>query len=116
MTIGGGRINNPGRYLVLVPPINGASAASGTSYFTAAPGDEFRAWDTSLTFDYMPKQAITYRIEFIHRASSTPYFAGRGGLTPPGGNQGAPGSVVAGWEPDLQKSESRINLALLIRL
>ncbi len=39
MTIGGGRINNPGRYLVLLPPINGATAASGTPYFTENPGD-----------------------------------------------------------------------------
>ncbi|MDT9136366.1 hypothetical protein RSW15_24855, partial [Escherichia coli] len=34
LTIGGGKINNPGRYLVLLPPINGATAASGTPYFT----------------------------------------------------------------------------------
>ena len=30
LTLGGGKINNPGRYLVLLPPINGATAASGT--------------------------------------------------------------------------------------
>ena len=29
MTFGGGAIDNPGRYLVLLPPINGATAASG---------------------------------------------------------------------------------------
>src|ERR1700692_4880670 len=28
ITIGGGQINNPGRYLVLIPPINGESASS----------------------------------------------------------------------------------------
>ena len=39
LTIGGGAMTNPGRYLVLVPPINGATAASGTPYFTANPGD-----------------------------------------------------------------------------
>src|SRR6267142_2569317 len=33
LTLGGGKINNPGRYLVLLPPINGATAASGTPYF-----------------------------------------------------------------------------------
>src|SRR5580704_12451652 len=33
-TLGGGKINNPGRYLVLLPPINGATAATGTPYFT----------------------------------------------------------------------------------
>ncbi len=29
-TVGGGAITNPGRYLVLIPPVNGATAASGT--------------------------------------------------------------------------------------
>ena len=38
LTLGGGKINNPGRYLVLIPPINGATAASGTPYFTDNPG------------------------------------------------------------------------------
>ena len=42
-TVGGGRINNPGRYLVLLPPINGATAASGTPYFTENPGDPYKA-------------------------------------------------------------------------
>ena len=31
-TLGGGKINNPGRYLVLLPPINGATATTGTPY------------------------------------------------------------------------------------
>ena len=39
LTVGGGAINNPGRYLVLMPPINGATAFSGTPYFTDNPGD-----------------------------------------------------------------------------
>src|SRR5271166_4928660 len=29
LTVGGGQINNPGRYLVLIPPINGETAPSG---------------------------------------------------------------------------------------
>ena len=28
-------MNNPGRYLALTPPINGATAATGTPYFTS---------------------------------------------------------------------------------
>lgn|GEM_PF-4933567 len=44
-----------------------------------------------------------------------PYFAGPGGVTPPGGNSGAPGSAVAGFAPDLRKYENRLNLAMLVR-
>ena len=120
LTLGGGKINNPGRYLVLLPPINGANAASGTPYFTENPGDPFKAWDTSATFDYMPSQYITFRWEIDHRAANVPYFSGRGGITPPGGNTGAPGSIVtlpsgATWSPDLRRDENRLNLAILVK-
>ena len=66
-TLGGGKINNPGRYLVLLPPIDGATATTGTPYFTENPGDPFKAWDISGTYDYMPSQYITFRWEFNHR-------------------------------------------------
>ena len=115
LTVGGGRINNPGRYLVLLPPINGATAASGTPYFTENPGDQYKAWDASVTADYMPSQYFTYRLEYNHRDANVPYFSGPGGVTPPGGNTGAPGSVVAGWSPDLRKSENRTTLAFLLK-
>ncbi|HEV2576436.1 MAG TPA: outer membrane beta-barrel protein [Acidobacteriaceae bacterium] len=115
LTLGGGRINNPGRYLVLLPPINGATAASGTQYFTENPGDPFKAWDASVTADYMPSQYITWRLEYNHRAANVPYFAGPGGITPPNGNQGAPGSQVEGWSPDLRKSENRMTAAILVK-
>jgi hypothetical protein len=115
-TLGGGAITNPGRYLVLMPPINGATAFSGTPYFTANPGDPFKAWDASVTFDYMPSQFLTFRWEANHRASNVPYFSGPGGITPPGGNMGAPGSFVPGWAPDLRKRENRFTLAILVKL
>jgi hypothetical protein len=115
VTLGGGRINNPGRYLVLLPPINGANATSGTPYFTENPGDKFKAWDASATIDYMPSQYITWRLEYNHRAADVPYFSGPGGITPPGGNQGAPGSLVPGWTPDLRNSENRITGAILVK-
>jgi hypothetical protein len=115
LTIGGGKINNPGRYLVLLPPINGATAASGTPYFTENPGDPYKAWDASGTFDWMPSQYITFRWEYNHRADNVPYFSGPGGVTPPGGNTGAPGSVVPGFFPDLRKSENRLNMAILVK-
>ncbi len=114
LTLGGGQINNPGRYLVLLPPINGATAASGTPYFPENPGDPFKAWDVSVTTDYMPSQYVTFRLEYNHRAANVPYFSGSGGVTPPGGNTGAPGSAVPGWYPDLVKSENRMTGALLV--
>jgi hypothetical protein len=115
LTLGGGKINNPGRYLVILPPINGATATSGTPYFTENPGDPYKAWDASATFDYMPSQYITFRWEYNHRAASVPYFSGPGGVTPPGGNQGPPGSVVEGFTPDLRKTEDRLNFAILVK-
>jgi hypothetical protein len=114
LTLGGGQINNPGRYLVLLPPINGATAASGTPYFTENPGDPYKAWDVSATVDYMPSQYITFRMEYNHRAANVPYFTGSGGITPAGGNQGAPGSVVPGFTPDLVKSENRMTGAMMV--
>ena len=114
LTIGGGEINNPGRYLVLLPPINGATAISGTPYFTENPGDPYKAWDVSATVDYMPSQYITFRMEYNHRAANVPYFTGPGGITPPGGNTGAPGSTVPGWTPDLRNSENRMTGAMMV--
>jgi hypothetical protein len=115
VTLGGGKINNPGRYLVLIPPINGATATSGTPYFTENPGDAYKAWDASGTFDYMPSQYITFRWEYNHRAASVPYFSGEGGVTPSGGNTGLPGSFVSGFMPDLRKIENRLNFAMLVK-
>ena len=114
-TLGGGAINNPGRYLVLLPPINGATAFSGTPYFTENPGDKFKAWDLSGTFDYMPSQFATFRFEWDHRAANVPYWSGSGGVTPPGGNTGSLGSLVAGFTPDLRKRETRLNMAVLVK-
>jgi hypothetical protein len=116
LTVGGGAIKNPGRYLVLIPPINGATAFTGTPYFTAGPGDPYTAWDASVTFDFMPSQFITFRSEYNYRHANVPYFSGEGGVTPPGGNTGAPGSFVPGWPPDLRPSETRVTFAMLVKL
>ncbi|MGZ3727055.1 MAG: outer membrane beta-barrel protein [Pseudobdellovibrio sp.] len=117
LTFGGGYITNKGRYLVLVPPINGATASSGdaSGSFTANPGDAFNAWDLQLTGDYMPTPNLTFRLEYTYRWASVPYFSGPGGVTPPGGNQGTPGSIVAGWTPDLVKDENIATAAMMVR-
>ena len=142
LTLGGGKMNNPGRYLVLLPPINGetaVTAATNSPYFTENPGDPYKAWDSSITFDYMPKQYVTFRWEYDYRHASVPYWTGRGGITPPGGNTGFPtqfvcqsgvtsgettlpaaqtactaiGSTV--WSPDLRRNESFIDMSIMVK-
>jgi Putative beta-barrel porin-2, OmpL-like. bbp2 len=121
-TIGGGVMTNPGRYLVLYPtgqasPLpdpNNPTQTEGAFPFSANPGDKFQGWDCSTNLDWMPDQSITFRVEFVHRESSVPYFAGKGGVTSPTGYQWTP--LPADWRPDLVKTESRIIFALLFRL
>jgi hypothetical protein len=123
-TFGGGAITNPGRYLVLIPPINGATAITGSPYFPETPGLPYVAWDTTWTGDYMPSQFVTLRAEFVYRHASVPYFTGAGGVTPPNGDYGSnnplqtipPNELIPGWEPDLRKSEARITFAVLVKL
>jgi len=88
ITLGGGEMKNPGRYLTLLPPINGATAVSGSPYFTGNPGDRANMHDMTFTLDYMPSQFITFRWETGWRYSDVPYWTGHGGITPPGGQNG----------------------------
>jgi hypothetical protein len=94
VTLGGGYMNNPGRYLTLLQPINGADAISGSPYFTENPGDKMHAYDATATFDYMPSQWLTFRTELGYRHADVPYWSAHGGITPPGGNTGSPASYV----------------------
>jgi hypothetical protein len=148
LTLGGGQINNPGRYLVLLPPINGetaSSAAINAPYFTGNPSDPFKAWDLSVTYDYMPKQWLTVRWEYDYRHASVPYWSGKGGVTPPGSggvpytNNGYPqffacnngnssmqlletaAAAACGaqgssvWFPDLRKDENLIDIDIMVK-
>ena len=121
-TIGGGYMTNPGRYLVLYPtgdasplpnPTNPTTTA-GTHPFSANPGDQFNGWDWSTNFDWMPNQSISFRVEYVHRESSVPYFAGHGGVTSPTGYTTTP--LPSTWAPDLVKYENRIIVAILFRI
>jgi len=136
VTFGGGFMNNPGRYLALTPPINGATAATGTPYFTQQPGQKLYQWDTQLNFQYMPKDWITWWTEVTFRHSDVPYWTGSGGITPPlsGGNTGnntsyggpaacvgAPASSVTGicpagdWFPDLRTREVVYGAGVMVK-
>lgn len=121
-TIGGGYMNNPGRYLVLLPTgqasalpnPNQPTTSSGIYPFSANPGDQFEGFDYSLNADWIPNEHLSFRIEWVHRQSSVPYFAGHGGVTSPTGYATSP--LSADWKPDLVKSENRIIMAVLFRL
>jgi hypothetical protein len=138
LTIGGGQMNNPGRYLTLVLPVNGADAISGTPYFPAYPGAPIKAYDTTVTLDWMPSQFATFRWEFGYRHANVPYFSGRGGSTPPGGNNGSPAYFVCGdgttsgsgilssaqaacggtgiWYPDLRRGQATLSMMIMVKL
>jgi hypothetical protein len=120
--VGGGFIHNPGRYLVLAPtgdaspfpnPYNPTQPA-GTHPFTENPGDQFTGWDCSTNFSWLPNQSVEFRLEYVHRASSVPYFAGPGGVTSPTGYTYTP--LPSGWAPDLVRSEDRVIFAILFRI
>jgi len=121
-TIGGGVINNPGRYLVLyptgdaspLPNVNNPTQTEGTHPFDTSPGSQFKGWDCSTNFDWMPNQSITWRIEYVHRHTNVPYFAGHGGVTSPSGWTTTP--LPANWAPDLVNSEDRVIFAMLFRI
>lgn len=139
-TLGGGQIDNPGRYLTLVLPINGADAISGTPYFPEYPGATFKAYDGTATFDWMPSQFFTFRTELGYRHTNVPYWSGRHGITPPGGNNGSPadfvcangsssGQTVLGpaevacggginsvWFPDLREGQGLLSFAIMVKL
>jgi len=144
LTVGGGAMANPGRYLTLLPPINGADAITGSPYFTQNPGDPYKAWDTSVTFNWMPRQYITFVTEFGYRHANVPYWTGRGGITPGdnllpstipnpsggsvvGNTTWAPGPFLSatpnytcvagatGWCPDLRHDEPSIRSAIMVK-
>jgi hypothetical protein len=115
ITTGGGFMNNPGRYLALLPPINGANAALGTPYWTENPGQKLYQWDSQINLQYMPKDWITWWTETTFRHSDVPYWSGNGGITPPSSINGTQEGTVPGglatngdgstWYPDLRKRE-----------
>jgi len=138
ITLGGGRMNNPGRYLTLLPPINGADAISGSPYFTGNPGDQAHMYDGSINFQWMPREHITWWLEGVYRHSDIPYWTGRGGITPPGGNNGAPNqfACMSGapsgtndlptatancaplggvWFPDMRHGQATISAGILVK-
>ncbi len=78
-----------------------------------APGTKFDAFDYETGIQYMPNEQETWDLEFNHRQASVPYFAGHGGVTSPDGYSTT--TTPKGWAPDLQKGDTRVILAFLLR-
>jgi len=139
LTLGGGEMSNWGRYLTLLPPIDGADAVSGSVYFPENPGMRAHMWDSTINLQWMPRQYVTWWIETGYRHSDVPYFAGRGGVTPPAGNNGYPqyytcmsgatsgtanlvaaeaacgGGLSSVWFPDLRRSEAKLSVGVMVK-
>jgi hypothetical protein len=121
-TLGGGYMNNPGRYLVLYPtgqasPLpnsNSPTTTTGAFPFSANPGDPFEGFDYSTNIDWMPNEHVLFRLEYVHRQANVNYFSGHGGVTSPTGYTTS--SLTSNWKPDLVRSEQRVILAILFRL
>lgn len=104
VTLRAGFVRNPSRYLSFNPSAVG---------FTDS-GNKLLAREGTVTFDVMPSDFVTFRLEYLHRRANVPYFAGRGGTTSPSGyvDQVLP----ADYAPDLRKTENRIIGSVNFRL
>jgi len=108
VTLGGGKMNNPGRYLTLLPPINGADAISGS------PLLHRQSWGQGAhvgCHDYFPLDAQT-----VHHvvagswipASDCAVLVGPRRDYAPGGNTGAPSQSAASREGERDASSGQI--------
>jgi hypothetical protein len=78
--------------------------SSGSKDIEIAPQnhvDPFRAWDASLTFDFLPTQFSTFRFEYHHRAANVSTSPDSEAIRFQG-NTGSPWSSVEDFAPDLQ--------------
>ncbi|HJT72772.1 MAG TPA: outer membrane beta-barrel protein [Chitinophaga sp.] len=112
LTLRGDYVTNPGGYLAFPPA---APSAQPNAYDKAiASGKSLKMTQLSATFDVMPSDYVTFRMEFAHRNANVPYFAGSGGTTSQTGFTSDP--VDPNWLPDLVKTENRLILAVNFRL
>lgn len=98
LTLRGGLVKNPGRYLPFVPSPYGYIDNPAND-----PGKDFFAWEATSTLDFMISDYLTLRLEYLYRNANLPYFAGPGGTTAPDGWQAGTSS----WTPDLKFDEHR---------
>lgn len=100
-----GFVKNPGRYLSFNPSVVG---------FTDPDASRLTAKEVTGTFDIMPSDFVTFRVEYLHRSANVPYFAGPGGTTSPSGYADQP--LPPAYVPDLRDYENRLIFAVNFRL
>jgi hypothetical protein len=98
LTLRGGFVKNPGRYLPFVP-----TAYGYIDNPTNDPRKDFFAWELTSTLDFMINDYFTIRLEYLYRKANLPYFAGPGGTTAPDGWQ----PTDPTWTPDLSDEVHR---------
>lgn len=109
LTLRGDYVTNPGAYLAFSP----SPIVDNDFNDALAAGEDLKMFQGTATFDVMPNDFITFRLEYGYRSSNIPYFAGSGGTTSP---DGWVDTDPTGWRPDLRKTENRITLAVNFRL
>ncbi|PBQ30609.1 hypothetical protein CNR22_02075 [Sphingobacteriaceae bacterium] len=105
-------VSNGGEYLAFSPSPVAPNAY--TDELAKNPSKPLNIAQGTVTFDYMPTEFTTFRLEFGYRQANMPYFAGHGGTTSPSGWTNGPSTVLP-WRPDLQKSDSRITAVINFR-
>ena len=104
-------ITNPGLYLAFTP--SAVTPNDFTDAMANDPKQKLNIFQATATFDVMPNDLVTFRLEYGYRHSNVPYFTGKGGTTSPDGWVDTP---LNNWRPDLRRTENRITLAVNFRL
>jgi hypothetical protein len=96
-------MSNPTGYLTQYPP-PGLATGPGTSplQFSGLTG----------TFDVMPTDVLTLRVEVSYHRSNVGYFAGPNGITSPDGFRPTPTDFV----PETRRDQTLLVVAAYVRL
>jgi hypothetical protein len=117
-----------GDYMTNQSVINGVNTTPYLAYTPAAKGgkpnnydiaiannEKLKLFQFTITYDIMPNDYVTFRLEYVYRQSSIPYFTGSGGTTSASGWVNGPTTILP-WAADLKKTENRMTLAVNFRL
>ncbi|MCZ8286048.1 MAG: outer membrane beta-barrel protein, partial [Bacteroidia bacterium] len=94
-------------YMTNQSVVNGVNESPYLAFTPAVTGDKPNNYDLALaqnkklelfqftsTFDVMPNDYVTFRLEYVYRQSSIPYFTGHGGTTSASGWTNGPTTIL----------------------